>query len=152
MAKELMEIGGFITSGAEIVNHDASLSGNGTVDSPLGITNNSEIVANSSIFTGVVTGMSFQLSSYRANGIFYLNFHFNPMAKLNTSDNTLIGTIASDYRPKYEVSFPYVTMDSNLTSYGIILIKTNGEVYNARHVGGNASVGSRYGTVAYPIQ
>ena len=37
MAKELMEIGGFITSGAEIVNHDASLSGNGTVDSPLGL-------------------------------------------------------------------------------------------------------------------
>lgn len=37
MAKELMEIGGFITSGAEIVNHDNSLSGNGTVDSPLGL-------------------------------------------------------------------------------------------------------------------
>ena len=35
MAKELMEIGGFITEGAEIVNHDASLSGNGTVESPL---------------------------------------------------------------------------------------------------------------------
>lgn len=32
-----MEIGGFITSGAEIVNHDASLSGNGTVASPLGV-------------------------------------------------------------------------------------------------------------------
>ena len=32
-----MEIGGFITSGAEIVNHDASLSGNGTVESPLGV-------------------------------------------------------------------------------------------------------------------
>ena len=30
-----MEIGGFITSGAEIVNHDNTLSGNGTVDSPL---------------------------------------------------------------------------------------------------------------------
>jgi len=37
MAKELMEIGGFITSGAEIVNHDNSLSGNGTIDSPLGL-------------------------------------------------------------------------------------------------------------------
>lgn len=32
-----MEIGGFITEGAEIVNHDSSLSGNGTVDSPLGV-------------------------------------------------------------------------------------------------------------------
>ena len=37
MAKELMEIGGFITSGAEIVNHNNTLSGNGTVDSPLGL-------------------------------------------------------------------------------------------------------------------
>lgn len=37
MAKELMEIGGFITEGAEIVNHDNSLSGNGTVNSPLGV-------------------------------------------------------------------------------------------------------------------
>ena len=32
-----MEIGGFITSGAEIVNHDNSLSGNGTLTSPLGV-------------------------------------------------------------------------------------------------------------------
>ena len=32
-----MEIGGFITEGAEIVNHDNTLSGNGTVDSPLGL-------------------------------------------------------------------------------------------------------------------
>jgi len=37
MAKELMEIGGFITEGAEIVNHNNTLSGNGTVDSPLGV-------------------------------------------------------------------------------------------------------------------
>ena len=37
MAKELMEIGGFITEGAEIVNHDNTLSGNGTVASPLGV-------------------------------------------------------------------------------------------------------------------
>ena len=32
-----MEIGGFITEGAEIVNHDNTLSGNGTVDSPLSV-------------------------------------------------------------------------------------------------------------------
>ena len=39
MAKELMEIGGFITEGAEIVNHDNTLSGNGTSGSPLGVVN-----------------------------------------------------------------------------------------------------------------
>lgn len=142
----------FLLATQQEVSHDASLSGNGTVESPLGVANNSGIVANSTIFTGTVTGMNFLESSYYSNGIFYLNFHFNPMARLNTSTNTLIGTIASDYRPKYDVNFPYITMDSNLTSYGLILIKTNGEVYNAKHVGGNANVGSRYGTVAYPIQ
>lgn len=47
MAKELMEIGGFITEGVEIVNHDNTLSGNGTVDSPLRVilsaTNNANV-------------------------------------------------------------------------------------------------------------
>ena len=50
MAKELMEIGGFIASGAEIVNHDNTLSGNGTVDSPLGL--------NETVLYDGVTGVS----------------------------------------------------------------------------------------------
>ena len=54
MAKELMEIGGFITSGAEIVNHDASLSGNGTVDSPLGL-NEAVLWSGSYESTGSIT-------------------------------------------------------------------------------------------------
>ena len=65
MAKELMEIGGFITEGAEIVNHDNTLSGNGTANSPLGVVNPLpypvEFVATSGAATGtnilyVVTG------------------------------------------------------------------------------------------------
>lgn len=53
MAKELMEIGGFITEGAEIVNHDNTLSGNGTVDSPLGVVPGyNETVLWSGSFTG----------------------------------------------------------------------------------------------------
>lgn len=51
MAKELMEIGGFITEGAEIVNHDASLSGNGTVDSPLGAASDYIVVTEETVGT-----------------------------------------------------------------------------------------------------
>lgn len=62
MAKELMEIGGFITSGAEIVNHDNSLSGNGTVDSPLGL---NETVLYSGAYNGATT--SYALSDNISN-------------------------------------------------------------------------------------
>lgn len=67
MAKELMEIGGFITEGAEIVNHDASLSGNGTVDSPLGL-NETVLWENPSFASGDVDlGTTFQLSELASN-------------------------------------------------------------------------------------
>ena len=49
MAKELMEIGGFITSGAEIVNHDNTLSGNGTVESPLGVASDLIVVTEETV-------------------------------------------------------------------------------------------------------
>lgn len=54
MAKELMEIGGFITEGAEIVNHDNTLSGNGTVDSPLGVNSDFIVVTEETIGTYTV--------------------------------------------------------------------------------------------------
>ena len=50
MAKELMEIGGFITEGAEIVNHDNTLSGNGTSGSPLGLATTGYVWQSASLF------------------------------------------------------------------------------------------------------
>ena len=44
-----MEIGGFITSGAEIVNHDNTLSGNGTVESPLGVASDLIVVTEETV-------------------------------------------------------------------------------------------------------
>ena len=67
MAKELMEIGGFITSGAEIVNHDNSLSGNGTVESPLGV---------DSTWIDITTACT--LGAYAGNCSVYIN----PVARL----------------------------------------------------------------------
>ena len=60
MAKELMEIGCFITEGAEIVNHDNTLSGNGTVDSPLRL---NETV----LYDGTPTNSDITLSDNCAN-------------------------------------------------------------------------------------
>ena len=54
MSKELMEIGGFITEGAEIVNHDNSLSGNGTSASPLGVASDLIVVTEETIGTYTV--------------------------------------------------------------------------------------------------
>lgn len=70
MAKELMEIGGFITSGAEIVNHDNSLSGNGTVDSPLRVVPgyNETVLYSATNPTAVTSNTSVNLSES------YLNF------------------------------------------------------------------------------
>ena len=50
-----MEIGGFITEGAEIVNHDNTLSGNGTVDSPLGVGSDYIVVTEETIGTYNIT-------------------------------------------------------------------------------------------------
>ena len=62
MAKELMEIGGFITSGAEIVNHDNTLSGNGTVDSPLGVDGEYIVVTKETVGTYSVNTNDVEIS------------------------------------------------------------------------------------------
>lgn len=72
MAKELMEIGGFITSGAEIVNHDNTLSGNGTVDSPLGL--NETVLWSGYVASGVIN-LSGSMNDYE-----YVDFHANQNA------------------------------------------------------------------------
>lgn len=67
MAKELMEIGGFITEGAEIVNHDNTLSGNGTVNSPLGL--NETILYSGAMVSSV--NLSEPLSSFDRVRLYY---------------------------------------------------------------------------------
>lgn len=40
---EFVELGGYIVSGDTLLNHDVSLSGNGTFESPLGLSNGGEL-------------------------------------------------------------------------------------------------------------
>ena len=87
MAKELMEIGGFITSGAEIVNHDASLSGNGTVDSPLGVVPGYNETVLYSNLTGrpTVPGQYFDLSESPLN-FEYVEIYLNGSSPSGSSN------------------------------------------------------------------
>ena len=100
MAKELMEIGGFITSGAEIVNHDNTLSGNGTVDSPLGVNSDYIIVTEETAGTysvntsDVLIEKTFTKDGYRPIAWTYKfgqagNITFNQEATFLTSSNGL---------------------------------------------------------------
>jgi hypothetical protein len=78
MAKELMEIGGFITEGAEIVNHDNTLSGNGTVDSPLGVVpgyNETVLFDGSTSGTTGDVNLSEEITNFERVNIFYSMNH-----------------------------------------------------------------------------
>ena len=103
MAKELMEIGGFITSGAEIVNHDNTLSGNGTVDSPLGVVPGYNETVLYSNLTGrpVATGQYFDLSESP------LNFEYIEVY-LNGSTPSGSNNIANGYE-----KIPYIQMKTS---------------------------------------
>lgn len=100
MAKELIEIGSFITSGAEIVNHDNTLSGNGTVDSPLGLNNETVLYSN---LTGRPTspGQYFDLSESP------LNFEYIEVY-LNGSTPSGSNNIANGYE-----KIPYIQMKTS---------------------------------------
>lgn len=83
MAKELMEIGGFITSGAEIVNHDNTLSGNGTVDSPLGVVPgyNETVLYQAPTLSGVTAcNLSESIKNFQYLGLQPTRFFASPTA------------------------------------------------------------------------
>jgi hypothetical protein len=84
MAKELMEIGGFITEGAEIVNHDNSLSGNGTSASPLGVVPgyNETVLWSGALTVGNTAQMSEPVSAFESYK-FYLLGHERYLKTVN---------------------------------------------------------------------
>jgi hypothetical protein len=96
MAKELMEIGGFITEGAEIVNHDNTLSGNGTVDSPLGMNAIWEDVTNTCWSSTVLTGQANAVKLLYNPAIHEAHLYINYTSWQNKSTgNTILGTITN---------------------------------------------------------
>ena len=116
MAKELMEIGGFITSGAEIVNHDNSLSGNGTVDSPLGVITTWINVTSACGVRNISNDSSMTFLYSPALGL--VNWTFKFKANSGETYNTAyrVCTIPAEYRPysKFELAAPG---DQNFCDY-----------------------------------
>lgn len=91
-----MEIGGFITSGAEIVNHDNTLSGNGTVESPLGVNAIWEDVTDTSWSSSVLTGQPNAVKLLYNPAIHEVHLYINYTSWQNKNvDNTVIGTITN---------------------------------------------------------
>ena len=127
MAKELMEIGGFITSGAEIVNHDNSLSGNGTVDSPLGVVVNkwTDVTSEFDIRTNNISTDSFMKFLYNeALGLVSWTFKFHPLS--GGLDNTAcrVCTIPEKYRPASVFELSYLSAnycDYNRLNNGMVI-------------------------------
>ena len=94
-----MEIGGFITEGAEIVNHDNTLSGNGTVDSPLGVVPGWTDISNQFDFNSSITNGFKKISYSPTLDLVILNIGFNCTS--TASLNAITGP--SNYFPKNRI-------------------------------------------------
>jgi hypothetical protein len=153
MAKELMEIGGFITEGAEIVNHDNSLSGNGTVDSPLGVVPTSVqtyTAKDDVIATEAVTGMSYGVVGVSKQGnLICFSLQFDPMGKLTITKNAwnYVFTLNDPFKPANIVNGNWSTLNTTGPFYGNFKIETDGKFYIRQQTTENSFVRSL--SVAY---
>lgn len=135
MAKELMEIGGFITEGAEIVNHDNTLSGNGTVDSPLGISgviysgvgSTGNTVITSKVHSSIGVNYCYAI---KQNDIITLNLAIDPMAVVSIAAYTWVklGTINPDLVPNTTIWFPFTMNNGSENIVGGFKITSEGNL------------------------
>lgn len=135
MAKELMEIGGFITEGAEIVNHDASLSGNGTVDSPLGLNNEiysgvgatGRTVITSKVNSSIVVKYCYAI---KTGDIVTINLAIDPMAVVSIAAYTWVklGTIHPDLVPNTSIFVPFTMENGSENIVGGFRITNKGNI------------------------
>lgn len=135
MAKELMEIGGFITEGAEIVNHDNSLSGNGTVDSPLGVSgviysgvgSTGNTVITSKVHSSIGVNYCYAI---KQNDIITLNLAIDPMAVISITAYTWVklGTINPDLVPNTTIWFPFTMNNGSENIVGGFKITSEGNL------------------------
>lgn len=135
MAKELMEIGGFITEGAEIVNHDNTLSGNGTVNSPLGLSNEiysgvgatGKTVITSKVHSGVGVNYCYAI---KTGDIVTINLAIDPMAVVSIAAYTWVklGTIHPDLVPHTTIWFPFTMNNGSENIVGGFKITSDGNL------------------------
>ena len=148
-----MEIGGFITEGAEIVNHDNTLSGNGTVDSPLGVvpgTVNTYTAKNDVISSEAVPGMGYgEVGVSKLGNLVCFSLQFDPMAKPTITANAwnYLFTIKDEFKPANIVNGNWSTINTTSPFYGNFKIETDGKFYIRQQTTNNAQLRSL--SVAY---
>jgi len=117
MSKELMEIGGFITEGAEIVNHDNSLSGNGTVDSPLGVVPgyNETVLFNSAATTSANINLSEPFSSFEKVDVYWRSYTRYFIQTLDSQSTLSVGATFCDQSNPQITTLYYEGAPNNTT-------------------------------------
>ena len=130
---DLKEIGGFIVSADPYVNHDNSLSGNGTLTSPLGVVPVNTYTAKSDVIASeVVTGMNYGVIGVsKQNNLVCLSMQFDPMNKLTMSANqwNYMFTLTNNFKPANIVNGNWSTLNATSPFYGNFKIETDGKFY-----------------------
>ena len=124
----------YILAEQQEVSHDNSLSGNGTVNSPLGLSNEyNYYTAKSDIISAQAnTGFAFNvIAAAKQGNIVNLSMQFDPMNKLAITANTwqYIFTLNPQFVPAYTVLDNWSTLNSTASFYGNFKIETDGKVY-----------------------
>ena len=132
---DLKEIGGFIVSADPFVQHDNSLSGNGTVNSPLGVvptTVQTYTAKDDVIASEAVTGMNYSMVGVSKQGnLICFSLQFDPMAKLTMAANAwnYMFTLNDQFKPANTVNGNWSTLNTSTPFYGNFKIETDGKFY-----------------------
>ena len=128
---DLKEIGGFIVSADPFVQHDNSLSGNGTVNSPLGVVNTWQDVT--SAFNVKNISNDSQMTFLYSDSLKLLTWTFKFKANTGYFQNTAyaVCTIPEQYRPYglFELSNSDGTNFCDYMSAGGWVVPRNAEGY-----------------------
>lgn len=145
--------GNYILATQQEVSHDNSLSGNGTVESPLGVVPTSVqtyTAKNDVIASEVVTGMSYgQVGVSKQGNLICFSLQFDPMAKPTLTANAwnYLFTIKDEFKPANIVNGNWSTLNNSTPFYGNFKIETDGKFYIRQQTTSNSFVRSL--SVAY---
>ena len=143
----------YILATPQEVSHDNTLSGNGTVDSPLGVVPTSVqtyTAKNDVIASEVVTGMQYTIIGVSKQGnLVCFSLQFDPMAKptIKTNAWNYMFTIKDEFKPANIVNGNWSTINSTSPFYGNFKIETDGKFYIRQQVSNNGQARSL--SVAY---
>ena len=125
----------YILAEQQEVSHDSSLSGNGTVNSPLGVAgviysgfgSTGNTVITSKVHSGIGVNYCYAI---KQNDIITLNLAIDPMAVVTISAFTWtkLGTINSDLIPNTTIWFPFTMNNGSENIVGGFKITSEGNL------------------------